>query len=89
MTGAGAPLEPEREFLVRSIEDLDREHAAGELTDEDHRDLRARYEAKLAALDTPPAPSVSTYPRRTMGGSTPKRGVGRVIATVAVVAVVG
>ena len=37
----------DREFLRRSIEDLDREHAAGDLTDADHAELRAKYEARL------------------------------------------
>lgn len=41
----------DRAFLERSITDLDAEHAAGDLSDGDFAELRARYEAKLAALD--------------------------------------
>jgi tetratricopeptide (TPR) repeat protein len=42
----------DEDFLRRSIADLDAEHAAGDLSDEDHAALRARYEAKLAAVQT-------------------------------------
>jgi tetratricopeptide (TPR) repeat protein len=52
----------DRSFLVRSLADLDAEHAAGDLDDADHAELRARYEAKLAALDTVVEPSVKDRP---------------------------
>lgn len=42
-----------REFLVRSLADLEEEHAAGDLSDADHERLRADYERRLAALDAP------------------------------------
>ncbi|QGG94536.1 tetratricopeptide repeat protein [Actinomarinicola tropica] len=45
-----AALEEERDFLLRSIEDLDREHAVGDVTDEDHRTLRDDYTARAAAV---------------------------------------
>jgi hypothetical protein len=48
-------VDDDRSFLERSIADLDAEHAAGDLSDADHAELRARYEAKLAALDSTPA----------------------------------
>jgi tetratricopeptide (TPR) repeat protein len=38
----------DEDFLRRSIADLDAELAAGDLSAEDHAELRARYEAKLA-----------------------------------------
>lgn len=38
----------EREFLLRSIEDLQAEHAAGELTDRRHRELLDQYTARAA-----------------------------------------
>ena len=44
-----AALEEERDFLLRSIDDLDREHAAGDVADEDHRALRDDYTARAAA----------------------------------------
>lgn len=40
-----------REFLERSLADLDEEHDAGDLSDDDHARLRAEYEARLAVLD--------------------------------------
>lgn len=47
---------PDREFLERSIEDLDRELAAGDLAPEDHRRLRERYERRLRGEAPPPRP---------------------------------
>jgi hypothetical protein len=53
-----AELDDERAFLLRSIEDLDREWAAGDLSARDHADLRDRYVARAAqvlrALDDNP-----------------------------------
>ena len=66
----------EREFLRRSLEDLDREQAAGDLDANDAATLRADYERRLAQLDAPPAPP----PPR------PRRHPGRTIAIVALVA---
>jgi tetratricopeptide (TPR) repeat protein len=68
------------EFLQRSLADLDAEHAAGDLSDEDHAALRDRY---LAALR-------DEYGRDTASGeqaiSRPHRG--RVVAGVLVVLMV-
>ncbi|MDA8292667.1 MAG: hypothetical protein M0Z33_13475, partial [Actinomycetota bacterium] len=36
-------LQSERDVLLASLEDLDREHAAGDLADEDYEAIRARY----------------------------------------------
>jgi hypothetical protein len=48
-------LDDEREFLVRSLEDAEREHDAGDLSDEDYRTLLRRDRGRLrevqAALD--------------------------------------
>jgi hypothetical protein len=48
-------LDDEREFLLRSLEDAEREHDAGDLSDDDHRALLRRDRARLreveAALD--------------------------------------
>ena len=68
-------LTDEREFLRRSLDDADREHDAGDLSDEDHAVLMARdstrlaeVEAELAALDPePPAaepPQPADVPER-------------------------
>jgi tetratricopeptide (TPR) repeat protein len=45
-----AGLEDEHDFLVRSIDDLDREHEAGDLDDDDYRSLRAEYTARSEAV---------------------------------------
>ena len=45
-------------FLRRSIADLDREHAAGDLGDDDYRSLRAGYERRLRDAEAGrPAPA--------------------------------
>jgi hypothetical protein len=44
-----ALLEEQRRFLLRSIVDLDREHAAGDMDDADYRELREDYTARAAA----------------------------------------
>ena len=43
-------LEEERDFLLRSLDDLDAEHQAGDLTDDDHRALKDDYTARAAAV---------------------------------------
>lgn len=45
-----AALQEQRDFLLRSLDDLDAEHAAGELEDADHRTLRDDYTARAAAV---------------------------------------
>jgi len=45
-------LADEREFLRRSLDDADREHEAGDLSDEDHAVLVARDAARLAEVET-------------------------------------
>lgn len=42
-------LEAERNFLLDSITDLDREHAAGDLDDADYKELRADYVRRAAS----------------------------------------
>lgn len=43
-------LEEEREFLLRSLDDLDREHVSGELTDQEYETLRDDYIRRAAAV---------------------------------------
>lgn len=43
-------LEEERDFLLRSITDLDAEHAAGDIDDDDHAALRDDYTRRAAAV---------------------------------------
>jgi tetratricopeptide (TPR) repeat protein len=45
-----AALEAEREFLVRSLDDLDAERAAGNIDDETYATLHADYTARAAAV---------------------------------------
>jgi tetratricopeptide (TPR) repeat protein len=44
-------LNDEREFLLRSLDDAEREHDAGDLSDEDHSLLLARDRARLAEVE--------------------------------------
>jgi tetratricopeptide (TPR) repeat protein len=78
-------LTDEREFLLRSLEDATREHAAGDLSDDDHRLLTERdhrrldeVEAELAALgpgaiDAEPAEQL---PPSVTAGRSPGRRIG-------------
>lgn len=66
-----AALRAERDFLLRSLDDLDAELAAGEITAERHRELAGRYTANaadvlrvLAAVDRPDPALVAASPRR-------------------------
>jgi tetratricopeptide (TPR) repeat protein len=43
-----AALEEQRDFLLGSLDDLEREHRAGDLDDDDHRTLRDDYTARAA-----------------------------------------
>lgn len=47
---ARAELEEERDFLLRSLDDLDAERAAGELDEEDYRNLKDGYTARAAEV---------------------------------------
>ncbi len=86
-------LEDERTFLLRSLEDLDREHDAGDLSDEDHAVLRDGYVARAAevlkSLDggrPSPRGSGDGTPRAPTARSSPRR---RRLVVVGVAAVVG
>ncbi len=43
-------LEEERDFLLRSLDDLEREHAAGDVDDTDYAELKDDYTARAAAV---------------------------------------
>ena len=53
-------------FLHRSLADLEREHDAGDLSDADYADLKARYEAKLSAAVSPDPPVRGSRGHRTV-----------------------
>lgn len=89
---ARAALEEERKFLLSSLDDLERERAAGDVDDHDYRTLKADYTARAAAVlraldgsaDGAPAPAAAS-------GATGRRRAssrGRRIATIAGVALV-
>jgi hypothetical protein len=42
----------DRGFLERSLDDLEREHAAGDLSDDDFERLSARYRRKLDRVES-------------------------------------
>ena len=44
-----AALEEERDFLLRSLQDLEREHDAGDVDDSDYEELKDDYTARAAA----------------------------------------
>ena len=45
-----APLEEQRDFLLRSLEDLEREHDAGDIDEHDYEALRDDYTVRAAAV---------------------------------------
>ena len=47
---ARTALEEERDFLLASLDDLERERAAGDVDDHDYRTLKADYTARAAAV---------------------------------------
>ena len=61
-------LEEERDFLLRSLEDLEREHAAGDVDDADYVELNDDYTARAAdvirAIDTRNELAASSRPVR-------------------------
>lgn len=69
----------ERTFLLRSLEDLEREREAGDLDDTDYVALKADYTARAAAALKGEEPSVRTAHRRRR----PWRTVGVAVAVVA------
>jgi len=62
-----AALEEERDFLLRSLDDLERERAAGDVDDHDYRTLRDDYTARAAevlrAIDAGTAAPPAEEPR--------------------------
>ncbi|HEX2575802.1 MAG TPA: hypothetical protein VHK88_05590, partial [Aquihabitans sp.] len=66
-----AALEDQRRFLLRSLQDLEREHDAGDLDEDDYRTLRDDYTARAAevlrAIDARRAAFADAGPRRSRG----------------------
>lgn len=76
-----AELEEQRAFLVRSLDDLDRELAVGDIDELDASTLRADYTHRLAEVQR----AIETGHADLVHHATPRR-PGRTIATVVVVA---
>lgn len=77
-----ARLEEQRTFLRRSLDDLDRELAAGDLDEADHAALAEDYRRRLAEVDDEVSRGRSTIP------PTGARRGGRMVAGVVLVTVV-
>jgi tetratricopeptide (TPR) repeat protein len=77
-----AALEEERDFLLRSLDDLEREHDAGDVDDTDYVTLRDDYTARAAAVIR----SIEAKQARTEPPRAP-RAWGRTLAWVAMIAV--
>jgi tetratricopeptide (TPR) repeat protein len=72
---ARAALEDQRDFLLRSLDDLEREHGAGDVDDADYLALRDDYTARAAAVlraldagapDAPPTAAPARAGRRVL-----------------------
>ena len=59
-----AELEEERKFLLRSLVDLEREHAVGDVDDVDYRELREGYTVRAAATLRAIDEGSSTLPQK-------------------------
>jgi tetratricopeptide (TPR) repeat protein len=75
-----AALEEQRDFLLASLRDLDREHAAGDIDDADYESLKDDYTARAAAVIR----SIQSR-RAAFAGQRRRHGPGRTAATVAAV----
>lgn len=77
-----AALEEQRDFLLRSLDDLEREHDAGDVDDHDYRSLKDDYTARAARVIR----SIEAHEARA-AASRPRRSWGRLLAVGAGVAV--
>jgi tetratricopeptide (TPR) repeat protein len=85
-----AALEEERDFLLASLDDLERERAAGDVDDHDYRTLKADYTARAAAVlrALDPSAAATDDPARAAPARRRVPARGRRIATIAGVALV-
>ena len=74
----------EREFLERSLADLDAERAAGDIADDDYKLLKERYQAKLDASRDPSGGDRHHSGTEKTSGVARKVGIGIVVAVLAV-----
>lgn len=87
-----AKLDEERDFLLSSLRDLEREHDAGELADDDYVALRDEYTARAAAvlreMEGGPRGAGATRGAARPAARTPGRRRRSVVATIGVVVIV-
>jgi hypothetical protein len=81
-----AELEEERTFLLRSLTDLEREHAAGDVDEVDYRELKDGYTVRAAATMRAIEDGRSSLPARVEANWT-RRSIG-VVVVVALIGVV-
>jgi len=73
-----AALEEQREFLLRSLEDLEREHDSGDVDDHDYASLKDDYTARAARTIR----AIEAHQAR-VAAARPSRSWGRTLATIA------
>lgn len=78
-----AALEEERDFLLRSLDDLERERAAGDVDDHDYRTLEDDYTARAAEVLR-----AIEDGRAALAARVPQRSRGRQVATIGAVVLV-
>jgi len=82
-------LELERDFLLRSLEDLEREHAAGDVDDADYQALKDDYTARAAAAIRALEAGRTRAARATARRRSPGRGLAVAAAVVLFAVVAG
>lgn len=75
-----ALLEEERDFLLRSLDDLEREHAAGDVDDHDYATLKDDYTARAAGVIR----AIEAHEAQ-LAAARPPRSPGRLLAVAAAV----
>ncbi|MEM9745919.1 MAG: hypothetical protein AAF945_04425 [Actinomycetota bacterium] len=83
--GALADLEEERRFLLRSLKDLEREHAAGDVDDDDFETLEDGYTRRAAEVIR----AIEDGKRQLPGKTTRSRGRTFALAAATVVVAIG
>jgi tetratricopeptide (TPR) repeat protein len=85
-------LEEERDFLLSSLRDLEREHAAGDLAEADYLALREEYTARAAAvlreIERGARPAARAARARAAAASSAPRGRRSLLVTVGVIVAV-
>jgi len=80
-----AALEEERDFLLRSLDDLEREYGAGDVDDDDYVELRDDYTARAAAV----LRALEQRQVALASDTRPRRAWGRIVLGAAAVVLIG